>query len=696
MRPLSGASLPPKRALLALTHLWRRLRATASAGSIAAGVLANPAHAADGDQEEPPAIIVVTGNALPETPAAPAYGTQILGTEQLQSTGSGRIETALASVASFQQFRRSDSRSSNPSAQGVTLRALGGNASSRALVLLDGVPMADPFFGAVPFSAIAPERLLSARITRGGGSGPFGAGALTGIIELSSASGGANGSILGQHLMNDRGETETSVTFAPKLGGGFVSISGRLDRGRGFFTTPRAQRVPATVPAAYDAWSTQARAVAPLSETMELQARVLAFRDARTLRFRGADTATEGQDASLRLIGLGRWQFDLLGYVQARDFSNVVISSSTFTPTLDQRNTPATGIGGKFELRPPMGESDVLRLGIDYRKSIGQLHENALSTVTGAATQRRDAGGVNTDVGLFVENDLTLSSITLTAGFRIDRTAIRDGFFTARTPAGVTLSHLIYPERGEWTTSFRGGAVVPVGDEVRLRIAAYTGLRLPTLNELYRPFTVFPVITQANADLRNERLEGVEVGADFAQSDAIELSVTAFDNRVKDAIANVTIDTNLRQRQNIEAIRSRGIEARAGLRLGKLGLAGSLAYTDAETIGSGAASALDGKRPAQTPRWVATGGLTWRPSENALVALNVRHVGSQFEDDLETEVLPPATTVDGFAQIPLTDRLALVVRGENVTDARIATRNQAGSIDLGTPRTVWVGLKFRR
>ena len=47
----------------------------------------------------------------------------------------------------------------------------------RAQVLLDAVPMTDPFFGYVPLSAIAPERLESIRVTRGGGTGPFGAGA---------------------------------------------------------------------------------------------------------------------------------------------------------------------------------------------------------------------------------------------------------------------------------------------------------------------------------------------------------------------------------------------------------------------------------------------------------------------------------------------------------------------------------------
>lgn len=91
--------------------------------------------------------IIVTGTGLPPTSATGAYDVRELDREDMIATGSGRIEDALSKVSGFQQFRRSDSRSSNPSAQGVTLRALGGNATSRALVLLDGVPMADPFFG---------------------------------------------------------------------------------------------------------------------------------------------------------------------------------------------------------------------------------------------------------------------------------------------------------------------------------------------------------------------------------------------------------------------------------------------------------------------------------------------------------------------------------------------------------------------
>lgn len=653
-----------------------------------------PAFAQEADTESASEadVIVVTGAGLRETPATPAYGTQVLEREQLISTGSGRVEDALASVAGFQQFRRSDSRSSNPSAQGATLRSLGGNATSRALVLLDGVPMADPFFGFIPFSAIAPERLGSVRVTRGGGSGPFGAGALAGTIELESANAAILGNFGGHAYVNDRGGTESGAHVARNLGAGFGVISGRWDRDKGFFTTPEADRVDATARAAFDSYSIQLRGVAPLTDTVELQARGLVYDDRRTLRFDGADSSSTGQDASLRLVGRGDWQFDALAYVQARNFTNVVISSTRFVPVLDQRNTPSTGLGGKFEVRPPVGEKSVLRLGTDYRRSEGELYETAISAFSGNVTERRNAGGINTDLGFFVENDFLLGPLTLTAGARLDRFTIRNGFYTARDADGVILQDESYADRSGWEESFRGGAVFDAGGGLKLRAAAYTGLRLPTLNELYRPFVVFPVTTNANAALDNEKLEGFEAGVDFSPRDGIDLSLTAFDNRVKGAVANVTLDPVTRRRQNIDAIHARGIEAGVGLSFGPLRLDGSLAYTDAEAQQVGAA--FDGNRPSQTPTWAGSGTLSYRIGAEGLIAATLRHVGKQFEDDLETDILPAATTLDAFARIPLTGRFDLILRGENLTDEDIVTRNQGGSIDLGTPRTLWIGLNF--
>lgn len=658
---------------------------------ILAALVALPAAAQDTPEADE---IVVTGRGLTDTPAAPAYSSTELDRETLVRVASGRIEDALAGVAGFQQFRRSDSRSSNPSAQGVTLRALGGNATSRALVLLDGVPMADPFFGYIPLSALAPERLAAARITRGGGSGPFGAGALAGTIELTSADADMLGPASAALFGNDRGDTELSATLAPRLGAGFAVATARWDRGRGFWTTPESQRTRASVRASYESWSAGLRGVAPLSGSTELQARVLAWRDERTLRFAGADSLSEGQDASLWLIGRGEWQWEALAYLQARDFANVVVSSTRFVPALNQRATPSTGLGGKVELRPPVGGGHVLRLGADYRRSAGRLFEEALSTVTGAVTERRSAGGVNTDLGLFVEDDWTSGALTLTVGLRADRYTIRDGFFVTSAPDGRVISSERYADRAGWAGSLRGGALLRLGAGWSLRAAGYTGLRLPTLNELYRPFVVFPVTTRANAGLGNERLIGFEAGLDYRPHDRVALALTAFDNRVEDAIANVTIAEDLRQRRNIEAIHARGIEANGSARFGHLGLHASLALTDAIARGSGVAAALDGKRPAQTPGIAASATLHWMPADRWQLALTLRHAGVQFEDDLESDRLPAATTLDAFVSLPLHSKLSLVLRGENLTNARIVSRNQGGSIDLGAPATLWAGLRL--
>lgn len=649
---------------------------------------ASPARA---QEDEPASPIIVTGQGLDSGPAFPAYDVTTIEREALTASASGRIEDVLSSIAGFAQFRRSDSRSANPSAQGVTLRALGGNASSRALVLLDGVPIANPFFGYIPLSAISPDPLASVRVVRGGGMGAFGMGAVSGTIDLTSAGPDEIGTLKGEALINDRGETQVSATSAPRLGGGFVVASVQWNKGDGFWTTPKDQRVDASARAAYETLSGSLRAVAPLSGTIEIQASGLVYDDNRTLRFKGADSTSSGQQGSLRLVGRGDWQFDVLGYVQAQDFSNIVISSSSYKKTLDQAKTPTLAIGGKAEIRPPVGNAHVLRLGTDLRLSQGHLVELPYSTATGLPTAFRRAGGDQSDLGFYAEDDWTLGALVLTAGVRGDRWTIRNGFYRALTAPGAVSEDTAYADRSGWNANARSGLVWHASEAISFRAAAYTGMRLPTLNELYRPFVVFPVRTEANAALKPERLRGYEAGIEVHPSDAISLSLTAFDNRLNHAIANVTIATNLRQRQNVDAIHARGLEASADLTFGMVSLNGSLSWTDSKVEASGDQAALDGMRPAQVPRIAASATLAWMPHGGWRLAATLRHVGAQHEDDLQTNLLRAATTLDAYARVPLTGPFALVLRGENLTDETIVTRNQSGSIDLGTPRTLWAG-----
>ncbi|WP_298852282.1 TonB-dependent receptor, partial [uncultured Sphingomonas sp.] len=652
---------------------------------------AAPLHAETDSGDE----IVVTGLGLSVPPGTPAYGSVVIDRDRLTGNATGRVEDVLEDVAGFQQFRRSDSRSANPSAQGATLRALGGNASSRALVLLDGVPMADPFFGYIPFNAVTPERLSAIRVTRGGGAGAFGAGAVAGTIELSSATRADLPVYAASLYGGSRDSQEASASFSPDIGNGYVSISGRWERGDGFMTTPASQRVAASVPSRYRDWSAGITAVAPIDAQTEIQARALVYRDNRTLRFAGADSSSEGQDASIRLVHRGDWAVDALAYVQARNFSNIVISSTSFRKTLDQRNTPATGIGGKIELRPPVDDAHVLRIGLDARHAAGDMYEDPYNATTGLVTARRHAGGNQLTAGAFIEDDWTLGRLVLTGGGRIDRWTIDDGFFTETTPAGAISRNDRFADRSGWKGSGRVGALYNAGAAVSLRAAGYTGFRLPTLNELYRSFSVFPVVTRANEALGLEKLKGIEGGIDLTPAPWLRLSGTLFYNRLEGAISNITIATNTKQRQNVDAIVAKGVELTADARLGAFRLTASYAWDKSRVHASGAQAGIDGFTPSQSPRHAASTTLAWAPSAGPALSATLRYVGKQYEDDLMSDVLPSAFTADAAASLPITTNLRIVARAENIFNKNVITRNQAGSIDLGTPQTFWLGLKIQ-
>src|SRR5689334_2594483 len=134
----------------------------------------------------PPPAIVITGNALPEAKAERVYTVERIGRREIEQSPSHELDQLLKDVPGLQLFRRSDARSGHPTSQGVTLRALGGNASSRALLVLDGVPQTDPFGGWINWPAYDPDDLRQVRVVRGGGSVANGPGALAGTIEMVS------------------------------------------------------------------------------------------------------------------------------------------------------------------------------------------------------------------------------------------------------------------------------------------------------------------------------------------------------------------------------------------------------------------------------------------------------------------------------------------------------------------------------
>ncbi|MEN2746973.1 TonB-dependent receptor [Sphingomonas sp. T9W2] len=652
--------------------------------------------------------IVVTGRGLADAPGDRVYDIVTIDRDRILSSASGRVEDVLRDIAGLQQFRRSDSRTANPTSQGITLRGLGGNASSRALLLLDGVPQADPFGGWVAFPAYATDRLGRVRVTRGGGSGVAGPGALAGTIELDSATPDDLSPLSGSLSYGSRASIDARGTVGLTRSGGFATLSGAYARGDGFIPIVASSRGPADRAAPFEQASAAARAVVQVGAATELQANVTAFTDRRDRGLDFTDNRSEGADASVRLVGRGPTGWSLLGYLQTRAFASrfasVGAGRATTTLTLDQYNVPATGIGGRAEIAPTLGNVS-LRLGGDVRVVSGETQE-LYTYVAGNPTRRRVAGGRNTTGGLFADASLATGDIVVSASGRIDRWTIAEGRLQEALLTGAALTDQRFATRGGWQPTGRAGVAWTLDPAVTLRAAGYRGWRLPTLNELYRPFRVGADATAANAALSPETLWGGEVGVELRPARRTRIAATGFANDLRDAIANVTVGNGpgtfpgvgfvsaagvFRRRANLDHVRVRGAELDASTGWGAWAARLSYAYTDARIVDGGV---LDGLRPAQTPAHSGSATLGWRQS-GWQVAATLRYLSDQYEDDANLRRLADATTLDAVVTVPLFRRLSLEGRAENLTDARIeAAVGGDGVVERASPRTLWVGVRF--
>jgi outer membrane receptor protein involved in Fe transport len=82
-------------------------------------------------QTVPLGPVVVTATRSELSSEVSPFATTALSSEALRNTPALSLDSALRSVPAFSLFRRSDSLTANPTAQGVSLRGLGPSGASR-------------------------------------------------------------------------------------------------------------------------------------------------------------------------------------------------------------------------------------------------------------------------------------------------------------------------------------------------------------------------------------------------------------------------------------------------------------------------------------------------------------------------------------------------------------------------------------
>lgn len=693
--------------------------------------------------------VVVTASRTSESPDRVPATVRLLDAAALREAPTATLDGALRSVPGFSLFRRSDSFTANPTAQGVSLRGLGPSGASRSLVLLDGVPLNDPFGGWVAWTKLPREGLGGAEIVPGGGASAWGNAALGGVVQIFSAplrtgvaavdrplqpgSAGSAGSLRFAATLGDYGTRSGELALIVPTRHGVLQVLGRAFGTEGFALVAPERRGPVDIPAwSRHRWLTL-RWRQPLGAKAELIATARGFEEKRG---NGTPYQRNSSREKFLSVAVNAQPTDSFGwnattYAQTQSFAStfgsINATRTVETPASDQFAVPATAWGAAWTGSWQHDGDARTNFGADTRFVRGDTREH-FTFVAGGFTRLRVAGGRQLVGGVFALHEQPLlANVRATLGARLDRWSETDGHRRESDRAtGVLSRDDRYADRDGTSFSPSAGLVWAPAPAWRLRANAQQAFRRPTLNELYRPFRVGPNITEANAALATERVQSGELGATWtllaggrAASPTtpsnrgrarLVLGATAFHNDLRDAVGNVTLARGPgtyplfgfiaaggvgRQRLNLERTRVRGLELSANWTpLPELSVAADYLYNDATVRRAAVAPALVGNRLAQVPRDSASLGATWRAPGALTLAPRVRWLGRQFEDDENQLRLGEVVIADVSVAHALTRHLEVFATVENVGDARIETgRTADGLVNVGTPRLFLGGIR---
>ncbi|HEY0407924.1 MAG TPA: TonB-dependent receptor [Pyrinomonadaceae bacterium] len=637
---------------------------------------------------------------LDETAASVA----VLSPAQLSSTAALRLDDALRQVAGFNLFRRSGSRTANPTSQGVSLRGTGASGASRAVVLLDGVPLNDAFGGWVYWSRVPRASVGRVEVLRGGASHLYGSGALGGAVQIMTRQPSAP-SLFFETSYGSQ-QTPDATVFASAAKAKWAASAGaELFNTDGYVLVDERERGRVDTPAGARSSAFDLTLERKLYGDGRLFVRGALFGESRT-----NGTPLQTNRTHLRQLSAGGdWQTQRFGSFTLRAYGGTQLFDQNFSAIAADRNSesltrvqrvPSQFAGFTAQWSRAVGASHTLVAGLEAREARGASDE--LVFVQNRPSSYIGAGGRERTRGFFLEDIFRVTPrLFLTAGLRAD--GWRE-FAALSATRGVNQtapqSVQTFPDRSERAFSPQLSVLYRPLEQLSLAASFTRAFRQPTLNELYRSFRVGDVLTLANERLRAERATNGEAAASlYLFHQRLVTRSTFFWTEVTRPVANVTLRVApgliTRQRQNLGRTRSRGLELETEFKVNeRWSLNGDYLLADASVLEFPANVALEGLRLPQVARHQFTFQARYDNPARFSLGLQGRAGGRQFDDDQNLLPLGRYFTLDALVSRRLARGLEIFAAAENLFNQRYAV-GRTPVLTVGPPLLLRFGLRLR-
>jgi len=657
-----------------------------------------------------------------------AESVSVLNEEEIQKSPALVADDVLRQIPTYSLFRRSSSLVTHPTSQGVSLRGIGPSGGGRTLVMFDNAPFNDPFVGWVYWTRVPLMNATKMEIVDGTTSSLYGNYALGGVVSIDSRApqkrtiifqpqfGYFSSKVPGQYdgLYTPKVDFYVSDVFG-KLG---VSLEGSIMNSNGYPVIAPDDRGLVDTKANVHYSNFNFKANYALTSKVNIYFNGGRFTENRN-NAKVATTVTpgvpEGNDT--------RWLSGNVGvHATLSDGSDLQVAINTnfeefhsnflavpaATPprsvsrqTLTQR-VPVDSANGMAQWTKALGGRNILTVGADATWVEGHTNETAYA-VNGTQTLTRVAGGKQKYIGGFVQDLIAVTpKLRVTLSGRLDHWTNYDAsrVETDLNPADTVLPiNADYADKTNSVGSPHAAALYKFSDRVSAWGGISWGFRAPTLNELYRQFSVGTTLTTANDQLGPERLFGWEGGVNIEPVRNLTWRNTFFDNDFNHAVSNITISTTpaliTQQRQNMGQAHIWGIQSDAEYRiLTNWKVNAAYIYDIARVTKFDANPALIGKFLAQVPRHRGTAALTYTNKRFVDVGAAYHYSSAQFDDDTNA----PDRRLGGFATVDLTvsrqvhESTDVFFNMQNILNKEFIVQTLPRTI--GAPRQITFGFRF--
>ncbi|HET8796591.1 MAG TPA: TonB-dependent receptor, partial [Thermoanaerobaculia bacterium] len=587
--------------------------------------------------------IVVTATRSERAVSELPVSTSVVGEEAIESAPVRSVDDLIRTIPGVHTSIVSGS-GSTPNNQRLSMRGLGG---TRALVLLDGVPIHDPYSGVVQWQKVSLDSLGQVEVVRGGNTSLFGNFALGGTINLITRP--VDDSRVALDLSAGSGSTQQQRLTVDKLLGRRAAIRVSYDRNdaNGFLRVPNPG--PVDVPAWIDNWIAAARADFTLSDTSKAFVKTsLAQVDVSQgtpVTFTNRDIFESSAGFHLGTTANSILSASAFHQRQKERLVNSTILGNRLSEFRSQDGTiPSTVHGGSLEWSMQRrGVLPFLSLGVDVRKT--EASESRITfNRSGVITQRNRVGGEQTSAGLFAQTSWQPSdALEVLVSARLDHFRNENG--SDAIEGGETT---LYPSSSFTQLDPRLSVRYAIGARSALRASVYRAFGAPTLRDLYRKNQTGNSVVLGNPYLEPETLTGGEVGFEWAGAHArVEMNLFRSTIEGLQSRANVPGQpSNVFQQMNLGTGRSQGIELIADARLTrKWTINAGYTYADA-TITEDPDPAIAGNLIPEVAPHIGSLGVRFRGDRGTTVDFRGRVVSRSYGEVANQAVSPAHRVVD--------------------------------------------------